>query len=221
MKRLLCIYAFAVSLLSCAAASAGVLCAKRNGVLAIRDGGCKRRESVIDVASLGLLGPPGGAGPTGPEGPTGVPGTPGTPGPTGIVGPTGSEGPTGPQGTTGVAPVSTGPSAVGLNLYSYFMNTSTNGTTFQFGQMHLRTVGVAGEFEVCSDGAIGSTVPVVVYVNGARTTGVVASGGCTGAFTVGAGGDFQVSIRRAQIFGVHSGDTVTSKNYNLYGFSQL
>ena len=58
-----------------------------------------------------------------------------------------------------------------------------------------------------------------MYVNGVRSAGTTSS--CTGAFAVGAGGDFQVDIRRAHIIGVHSGDSVTNQNYNVYGFSQL
>jgi len=40
-------------------------------------------------------------------------------------------------------------------------------------------------------------------------------------FEPGRGDDFVVSIRRATIFGVHSGDGVLNQNYNIFGLSQL
>jgi hypothetical protein len=101
-----------------------------------------------------------------------------------------------------------------LNAYSYFMDTSLTGD-FSFGQVHLHTPGTAGVFWLCSDAG---TVPYVAYINGTRTTGNV-SAGCT-AFTVNVG-DFQVEARRAVIWGVHSGDSTTDRNYDIYGFSQL
>jgi hypothetical protein len=52
--------AFAMALLGGATADAAVLCAKKNGALAIRSSACKRKESAVNVASLGLIGPPGG-----------------------------------------------------------------------------------------------------------------------------------------------------------------
>src|SRR5262245_23156258 len=48
-------------------ADALVLCQKRSGVVVARDA-CKRKESPIDVATLGLVGPTGPAGPTGAAG---------------------------------------------------------------------------------------------------------------------------------------------------------
>lgn len=200
--------AVAMASLCGASAHAAVLCARKNGALAVRSSACKRKESVVDVASLGLLGPPGGVGPVGPTGARGLPG------------PTGTEGPTGPQGPTGTVLTSTGaPSAVPVNFYGYFMDTSTSGTMLSFGQAHLQTIGVAGQFDVCNDAV--AAVNYVVYVNGVRTAGAVGAGACAGPFNVGAGGDFQVTIRRAQIFGVHSGDSLTNQNYDVYGLSQL
>lgn len=117
---------------------------------------------------------------------------------------------------------STGPSAVAANFYSYFMDTTTT-ATFPFGQAMIKTIGQSGRFQVCGNnpGATG-TVNYVAYVNGIRSSGVVSiSGGCSPVLTVGAGGDFQVSIRRAWIVGAHSGDDPTSTSYNLYGVSQL
>jgi hypothetical protein len=111
--------------------------------------------------------------------------------------------------------------AVPMRVYAYFMTTGTV-TDYPFGQARLRTTGTAGQFQVCGNvpGTTG-TFSYVAYVNGARSAGTVGSNGCSPAFTVGAGGDFVVTIRRAIIFGVHSGDGVTNRNYNTYGFSQL
>ena len=112
--------------------------------------------------------------------------------------------------------------AVDMNLYSYFMNTSsTSVLTFDFGQAQLRTTTVAGQFVVCGDTVPLDTLNYVVYVNGGRFSGTVGGTSCTGAFNVSTGGDFSVSIRRAHIIGVHSGDSTTANSYNLFGFSQL
>lgn len=67
----------AATLVLTAPVDAAVLCAKKRGALAIRDA-CKPKETQVDVASLGLVGPPGPQGPVGPEGPPGMP-TVGTP----------------------------------------------------------------------------------------------------------------------------------------------
>lgn len=107
-----------------------------------------------------------------------------------------------------------------LNFYSYFMDTSTT-QDYNFGQVKIQTTGTAGEFRVCKTFSSVTSMPLVVYVNGQRTTGVLVGGGCSSVFDAGAGGDFQVSSRRAQIFGVHSGDGTSSENYSLIGFSQL
>jgi hypothetical protein len=110
--------------------------------------------------------------------------------------------------------------AVGMNFYSYFMNTS-GVNRYNFGQAAIETTGTSGQFRVCGNSSAIATFNYVAYVNGTRAAGTVAANGCTGAFAAGAGGDFQVSIRRAQIFGAHSGDGTANGNYNLYGFSQL
>jgi hypothetical protein len=105
-----------------------------------------------------------------------------------------------------------------MNIYSYFMNTSSS-TDYVFGQAKLQAFSSAGQFRVCGNAA--GTLNYVVYVNGIRSAGTVGGAACTSGFTVGAGGDFTVQIRRAIIFGVHSGDGTTDANYNTYGFSQL
>lgn len=110
-----------------------------------------------------------------------------------------------------------------LNFHSYFMDTSAV-RDYPFGQMKLQTTGVPGQFRVCGNGTPGTTsiFNFVVYVNGARTAGSFNAGGaCSAVFDAGAGGEFQVSARRAQIFGVHSGDGTTNENYSLIGFDQL
>lgn len=58
---------------------------------------------VIDIASVGVQGPPGATGPQGDSGLTGPEGPQGDPGPQGPIGLTGPEGPEGPQGPEGVA----------------------------------------------------------------------------------------------------------------------
>jgi hypothetical protein len=108
-----------------------------------------------------------------------------------------------------------------LHWYSYFMDTSET-ARFLFGQIELQTTGTAGQFKVCGDPGNEGT-NFVVYLNGTRSTGSLPGGApvCSSAFDAGAAGDFQVSGRRAQIFGVHSGDGATNENYSLIGFSSL
>jgi hypothetical protein len=116
------------------------------------------------------------------------------------------------DGTAGSVPV---------NAYGYFMDTSTT-SDYPFGQARIETTGTAGQFRVCGNipGAI-STLNYVVYVSGVRSTGTVGADSCSAAFTAAATGDFTVTIRRAIIFGVQSGDSTTNQNFDLYGFSQL
>lgn len=109
-----------------------------------------------------------------------------------------------------------------LNFYSYFMVTTSGVRDFPFGWAKLQTTGVAGQFKVCGNlpGSI-LTFKYVVYVNGTRSTGTVsANNGCSQVFDAGSGGDFRVSVARAEIFGVPS-DSFTNTSYGLYGFSQL
>jgi Collagen triple helix repeat (20 copies) len=161
------------------------------------------------------------AGPMGPMGPVGATGAAGATGPQGLkgdkgaTGPQGDKGDKGDRGAQGPLMSSTGVHAVTTNLYGYFMNTAITDSSYAFGQVHLATTGTAGSFQLCSDNG---TVPYVAYINGTRTAGNVST--CV-SFTVGAGGDFQVQARRSIIWGVHSGDDVTSKNYDIYGISQL
>jgi hypothetical protein len=112
--------------------------------------------------------------------------------------------------------------AISMNAYSYFMNTSSV-LDYPFGQAKLHTTGAAGQFQVCGNLAgVAGSLPYVAYVNGVRSTGtVLANLGCSGLLNVGAAGDFTVTIRRAIMFGVHSGDSTTNTNYTVYGFSQL
>ncbi len=109
-----------------------------------------------------------------------------------------------------------------LNFQSYFMSTSQT-QDFPFGQIKLQTNGTAGQFRVCEDiDATNGTFNFVVYVNGTRTSGSFpVNNGCSQFFDAGAGGDFQVSGRQAQIFGIHSGDGTSNENYSLIGFSRL
>ena len=77
-----------------------------------------------------------------------------------------------------------------------------------------------GVFKVCGNSATINEVPFVVYVNGTRTAGTISLSGCSALFDPGAGGDFQVSFRRAQIFGT-TADTPSAENSTLFGFSQF
>src|SRR5262249_45451245 len=80
-----------------------VLCQRKNGAVFVRVGFCAKKETEIDVSSLGLVGPGG------PPGPAGADGAPGDPGPPGHPGPMGSEGAPGPQGPANGPPGPTGP----------------------------------------------------------------------------------------------------------------
>src|SRR5262245_12349367 len=80
-----------------------VLCQRRNGAVYVRVGFCAKKETEIDVSSLGLVGPDGAQGPPGNDG---APGDPGPPGPPGAAGPPGA---TGPQGPANGPPGPTGP----------------------------------------------------------------------------------------------------------------
>ena len=95
-----------VVLLDTADASAAVLCASSSGVVRVRES-CRRSESQLDLAALGLRGPQGIEGPAGAAGAPGVDGSQGAAGPQGnqgdqgAVGPQGIEGPAGLTGATG------------------------------------------------------------------------------------------------------------------------
>jgi Collagen triple helix repeat (20 copies) len=79
-----------------AAGADAVLCQKPNGLVILRGGECKSRET-----SLGSLGEPGPTGPPGSPGPIGPPGAAGLPGPVGPTGPTGPPGAAGLPGPVG------------------------------------------------------------------------------------------------------------------------
>src|SRR4029453_9125100 len=81
-----------------AAGADAVLCQKPNGLVILRGGECKSRET-----SLGSLGEPGPTGPPGSPGPIGPPGAAGLPGPVGPTGPTGPPGAAGLPGPVGPA----------------------------------------------------------------------------------------------------------------------
>ena len=77
-----------------ATVDAAVLCSKANGSVFVR-AQCNANEQQLDLAALGLVGPPGPAGATGPAGPEGPAG------PQGATGPAGPAGPQGPAGDLG------------------------------------------------------------------------------------------------------------------------
>ena len=80
-----------------------VLCQRKNGAVYVRIGFCAKKETEIDVSSLGLVGADG------PAGPPGSGGAPGDAGPQGPPGATGAQGATGPQGPPNGPPGPTGP----------------------------------------------------------------------------------------------------------------
>jgi hypothetical protein len=77
----------AASLLAClvavTSAEAALLCQKKSGVVVVRADACRKKETPVDAAALGLVGP---AGPAGPSGPAGAEGPAGPTGPTGATG---------------------------------------------------------------------------------------------------------------------------------------
>jgi hypothetical protein len=78
-------------------AAADVICQKRSGVLVVRATACKKRETSLDVARLGAVGPKGDKGDPGDRGDPGAKGDPGDVGPTlGVVGGFGPD----PDGST-------------------------------------------------------------------------------------------------------------------------
>jgi hypothetical protein len=87
-------------LVGAAEVHADIVCKSKTGALSDRTT-CKKKETVVDLRSIGLVGPTGPVGPAGPTGATGPIGPTGDPGPTGATGPTGPTGPTGDPGPTG------------------------------------------------------------------------------------------------------------------------
>jgi Collagen triple helix repeat (20 copies) len=96
-----------------AAGAGAMLCQKPNGLVILRGGACKSRET--SVGSLGEPGPTGPPGSPGPVGPPGAPGAAGPPGPVGSAGPPGAAGPPGPVGSAG-PPGPTGPGGLGTTI---------------------------------------------------------------------------------------------------------
>ena len=90
---------------------ADLVCRSKKGALSERTA-CNKKETVLDLSSIGLVGPTGltgpvgadgAAGPTGPQGLAGPTGPQGPAGADGAVGPTGPQGPAGPTGPQGLA----------------------------------------------------------------------------------------------------------------------
>jgi len=63
-------------LLTATTAPAAVVCQRKNGVLVVREA-CRKKERPADLATLGVVGPPGAKGATGAPGTSGAPGSPG------------------------------------------------------------------------------------------------------------------------------------------------
>src|SRR6266542_895802 len=72
-----------------------------------------------------------------------------------------------------------------LQWYAYFMDTSVVDDYDFGGIVRIETTGNAGEFKICNNEALGSTMNFVVYVNGTRTAGTVDVATCTSAFDPG------------------------------------
>jgi len=112
-------------------------------------------------------------------------------------------------------------SSSSMNFGSMFMNTSS-AADYDIGQIRLRTSGTAGQFSICKQAISATPQDWVLYLNGVRTTGTISAVQlCDGPFDAGAAGDFQVYIRRAAVFGVHSGDGSANENYQLLALSSL
>ena len=93
-------------LLASSTTNAAVLCARQkkngsfNSQVTIRER-CRKKEKQLDLAALGLQGPPGSQGVKGDQGLQGPTGDPGSPGPKGDTGTQGPKGDPGPGGATG------------------------------------------------------------------------------------------------------------------------
>ena len=102
-------------------------------------------------------------------------------------------------------------------FYSYFINSSNGDLRMEFGQIELRTVGLPGQFQVCSNDNVAE--PVVLYLNGVRTAiQAEAANGCTTTRAAGTDGDFMISGAGALIFGISIDGTGT--NYSVLGFER-
>ena len=94
MMRLQTLSAFAVMALAVDPAAAAILCQKKSGVVVLRNTSCGKKESPIDLTTVGLTGP---QGPQGSQGPAGTDGPEGPEGPQGFAGTAGPQGPEGPK----------------------------------------------------------------------------------------------------------------------------
>lgn len=202
----------------------------RKNTVVVRGKNGKIDARSIPAQARGARGTQGPAGPTGPQGAPGQGGSPDTPAQilSKLQTVDGSGSDLDADRLDGLSSANfvplqtadTGSPAVPVRFYSYFM-TTTSTNRLDFGQMALEAAGVAGQFKICGDTGGSGLLNWVLYLNGTRSTGTVAGNACTAAFDAGAGGDFQVTMRRSIVFGVHSGDSTTNENYNVYGFGQL
>ena len=71
MRKRLVAVVVAGSVIAVQVASADVLCIRRSGAVVVRFPECRRKEFRMDVAALGLQGPPGSKGDPGVQGPPG------------------------------------------------------------------------------------------------------------------------------------------------------
>jgi hypothetical protein len=79
-------------------AEAGPVLCLRNKKLIVRESECNKRETKVNLAEFGALGPQGPQGPTGADGAVGPQGAQGPAGTDGALGPAGPEGPMGEDG---------------------------------------------------------------------------------------------------------------------------
>lgn len=85
------VVAMTVTMLAAAPVDAVMLCAKKSGVVTLRET-CRKKEEPVDVGQLGIEGPKGDRGPAGDPGPPGARGPRGEPGSgTDATGPAGGD----------------------------------------------------------------------------------------------------------------------------------
>lgn len=72
MKSLISLLIVLISiLLGTKTSEAAVICKKKNGVMVVRDAQCKKKETQLNIADFGAIGPQGPQGPQGIQGPAG------------------------------------------------------------------------------------------------------------------------------------------------------